>query len=80
MTNTTPKIVEPTIFDLSSPGRVGVSFPDPDVPRTELPKSMLRADLPSLNSRKWMSSDIICTSANSTTAWTVVSIHWAHAR
>jgi len=40
------KIVEPTLFDLSSPGRVGVSFPDPDVPRAELPESLLRADLP----------------------------------
>jgi len=41
-----PKVVEPTIFDLSSPGRTGVSFPNPDVPRSELPDSMLRADLP----------------------------------
>lgn len=44
--NANVKIVEPTIFDLSSPGRLGVSFPDPDVPRSELPTSMLRADLP----------------------------------
>ena len=44
--NVEPKVVEPTIFDLSSPGRTGVSFPDPDVPRSELPDSMLRADLP----------------------------------
>ncbi len=44
--NLEPKVVEPTIFDLSSPGRTGVSFPDPDVPRSELPKSLLRADLP----------------------------------
>ncbi len=41
-----PKVVEPTIFDLSSPGRTGVSFPEPDVPRTELPDSILRDDLP----------------------------------
>jgi glycine dehydrogenase subunit 2 len=41
-----PKIVEPTIFDLSSPGRVGVEYPDPDVPRAELPAGMLRDDLP----------------------------------
>jgi len=40
------KIVEPTIFDLSSPGRTGVTFPASDVPCTELLKSMLRADLP----------------------------------
>jgi glycine dehydrogenase subunit 2 len=43
---TTPKVVEPTIFDLSSPGRTGVTFPDPDVPRAKLPKSMLRDELP----------------------------------
>jgi glycine dehydrogenase subunit 2 len=41
-----PKVVEPTIFDLSSPGRTGVTFPEPDVPRSELPDSMLRDDLP----------------------------------
>ena len=41
-----PKVVEPTIFDLSSPGRIGVTFPEPDVPRSELPDSMLREDLP----------------------------------
>ena len=41
-----PKVVEPTLFDLSSPGRTGVSFPEPDVPRSELPKSMLRDALP----------------------------------
>jgi len=44
--NGEPKVVEPTIFELSSPGRCGVSFPDPDVPRAELPASLLRADLP----------------------------------
>lgn len=41
-----PKVVEPTIFELSSAGRVGVPFPEPDVPRTELPTNLLRADLP----------------------------------
>ncbi len=44
--NATPKVVEPTLFELSSPGRVGVTFPDPDVPRANLPDSLLRADLP----------------------------------
>ncbi len=39
-------IVEPTLFELSSPGRTGVTFPDPDVPRAPLPDSLLRADLP----------------------------------
>ncbi len=33
-----PKIIEPTVFDLSSPGRLGVTFPEPDVPRAELPQ------------------------------------------
>jgi glycine dehydrogenase subunit 2 len=41
-----PKVVEPTIFELSSAGRGGVSFPEPDVPRAELPESLLREDLP----------------------------------
>lgn len=44
--NDTPKVVEPTLFELSSPGRTGVSFPHPDVPLSELPESLLRADLP----------------------------------
>src|SRR6266540_6785602 len=43
----TPKIVEPTIFDLSSPGRIGVTMPASDVPETALPpKELLRSDLP----------------------------------
>ncbi|MBE3120437.1 MAG: aminomethyl-transferring glycine dehydrogenase subunit GcvPB [Candidatus Atribacteria bacterium] len=37
---------EPTIYELSSPGRTGVTFPDPDVPRVKLPKNLLRKDLP----------------------------------
>ena len=44
---TTPKIVEPTIFDLSSPGRIGVTMPASDVPETALPpQDLLRTDLP----------------------------------
>ncbi|MCS7010524.1 MAG: aminomethyl-transferring glycine dehydrogenase subunit GcvPB [Anaerolineales bacterium] len=39
-------MVEPTLFELSSPGRVGVTFPEPDVPRAKLPESLLRAELP----------------------------------
>ena len=38
--------VEPTIYELSSPGRKGVTFPDPDVPRAELPDALLRRELP----------------------------------
>jgi glycine cleavage system P protein (glycine dehydrogenase) subunit 2 len=42
-----PKIVEPTIFDLSSPGRIGVKMPASDVPETALPPTeLLRSDLP----------------------------------
>ena len=40
-------IVEPTIFDLSSPGRIGVTMPASDVPETALPaKELLRSELP----------------------------------
>ncbi len=40
-------MTEPTIFELSSPGRTGVTFPQPDVPRFDLPdESLLRDDLP----------------------------------
>src|SRR5512135_1033137 len=42
-----PKIVEPTIFDLSSPGRIGVTMPASDVPETALPsQDLLRSALP----------------------------------
>jgi glycine dehydrogenase subunit 2 len=38
---------EPTIFDLSSPGRTGVTFPASDVPEYDLPnEELLRRDLP----------------------------------
>ncbi|MBI3153413.1 MAG: aminomethyl-transferring glycine dehydrogenase subunit GcvPB [Chloroflexi bacterium] len=40
-------IIEPTIFELSSPGRRGVTMPASDVPTTDLPsKNLLRSDLP----------------------------------
>ncbi len=38
--------MERYIYDLSSPGRIGVDMPDPDVPKTPLPEDYLRADLP----------------------------------
>jgi glycine dehydrogenase subunit 2 len=44
--STNPKVVEPTIFDLSSPGRTGVNFPEPDVPVADLPTDLLRHELP----------------------------------
>ncbi len=37
---------EPTIYEISSPGRIGVSFPQPDVPIFPLPSGLLRDDLP----------------------------------
>lgn len=37
---------EPTIYELSSEGRVGVLFPEPDVPLAEFPRDLLREDLP----------------------------------
>lgn len=40
-------IIEPTIFELSSPGRRGVKMPASDVPETALPpKELLRSELP----------------------------------
>ena len=37
-------MTEPLIYDISSPGRRGVRFPEADVPKTDLP-DLLRADL-----------------------------------
>jgi glycine dehydrogenase subunit 2 len=37
---------EPTLYELSSKGRTGVTFPESDVPLTELPEAYLRKDLP----------------------------------
>jgi glycine dehydrogenase subunit 2 len=42
----TATVVEPTLFELSSPGRIGVTFPEPDVPFADLPLDLLRSDLP----------------------------------
>ncbi len=40
-------MTEPTLFQLSSPGRTGVTFPQSDVPAFDLPDpSLLRDDLP----------------------------------
>ncbi len=43
--NGNPQPLEPIIYDLGAPGRVGVNLPDPDVPTAELPADLLRADL-----------------------------------
>lgn len=39
-------MTEPTIYELSSPGRLGVRYPDPDVPPTPLPAEFIRENLP----------------------------------
>ena len=39
-------MTEPTIFELSSPGRQGVRFPASDVPEVELPVAFRRKELP----------------------------------
>ena len=46
MTEKSSNIVEPTIYELSSPGRTGVTFPAPDVPSVNLPGNLLRKELP----------------------------------
>jgi glycine dehydrogenase subunit 2 len=38
-------MTEPLIFELSSPGRKGVELPECDVPKTPLPKDLIRNDL-----------------------------------
>ena len=37
---------EPTIFELSSTGRTGITFPAPEVPETALPEGFIRENLP----------------------------------
>jgi len=37
---------EPLIYELSSPGRVGITLPEPDVPEAELPTGLVRRELP----------------------------------
>jgi glycine dehydrogenase subunit 2 len=39
-------MAEPLVYELSSPGRIGVTLPDPDVPAARLPEAFLRQDLP----------------------------------
>ena len=38
-------MTEPTIYELSSPGRIGVRFPASDVPQYDLPVELSRSDL-----------------------------------
>ena len=39
-------MIEPTVYDLSSPGRHGPLLPVLDVPEAPLPDGYLRSDLP----------------------------------
>ena len=39
-------MTEPLLCDISVPGRVGVRFPEPDVPLEPLPAELVRQDLP----------------------------------
>lgn len=39
-------MTEPTIYELSSPGRKGIRYPLSDVPETGIPKEFFREDLP----------------------------------
>lgn len=39
-------MTEATIYELSSPGRIGVRYPDPDVPPSPFPQDLLRSELP----------------------------------
>lgn len=39
-------MTEPNIFEISSPGRVGIKFPASDVPEFKVPQEFLRDDLP----------------------------------
>jgi len=39
-------MAEPTIFEISSAGRIGVKYPSPDVPETPLPVNFARDQLP----------------------------------
>ena len=46
-------MTEPTLYELSVPGRCGLSLPEPDVPEVELPAGLEREDngLPELSQR-----------------------------
>ncbi len=39
-------MTEPTLFELSEPGLNGLRYPELDVPRSDLPKDLLRKELP----------------------------------
>ena len=38
-------MLQPLIYDIGEPGRVGVNLPECDVPKVELPAALMRAEL-----------------------------------
>ena len=42
----TTELLQPLIYDIGSPGRMGVNLPECDVPKVELPAALMREDLP----------------------------------
>jgi len=46
-------MTEPTVYELSAPGRSGIDIPEPDVPKAALPDALLRGNngLPELSQR-----------------------------
>ncbi len=42
----TAEQLQPLIYDIGSPGRMGVNLPDCDVPKVELPTALMREELP----------------------------------
>jgi len=46
MPDATAITMEPNIYELSSPGRTGVTYPAPDVPHADPPGNLLRKELP----------------------------------
>ena len=42
----TTEQLQPLIYDIGSPGRIGVNLPECDVPKVELPAALMREELP----------------------------------
>ncbi len=42
----TSELLQPLIYDIGSPGRMGVNLPECDVPKVELPAALMRKQLP----------------------------------
>jgi glycine dehydrogenase subunit 2 len=41
----TTKLLQPLIYDIGAPGRIGVNLPECDVPKVELPAALMREEL-----------------------------------